>query len=619
MIDLADLLNKFLIKTKKAFSPNTKVGNFLGKSARFMKFIVIPKFRSLLPFKYNEEQKLLFSLSKNKVPSIRQIKQLKYFLDYKEKRVIFISSVFLVLALFVLGGRFLWNNLVEVPKYGGEYTEGLVGSIQYINPILCQANDTDRDISRLVFSGLFKINTSGELENDLIKKYQISEDQKTYIFTLKDNIFWHDGVQLIADDIGFTLAAIQNPEFKSPLYKTLQGVVFEKISEESFKLSLAEPFSPFISTLTFGILPMHLWENISPENATLTELNKKPIGTGPFMYKSFKKDSSGYVKQYTLVNFKEYYGKRAYLKSIVLKLYTSPDSALEALKNNQVQGISFLSQDSYKEINTSENFDIYNFNMPQYSALFFNPKKQELLKDRDLRRALSLAINKKELAAELGSGLKEAYGPLDFIIDPEQDEYSLEDAAELLKGAGWEMKDNFLEKDEKKLELTITSVDNNEYIRILQYIKKQWSKLGITTNLEIIPGQKITSQVITPRDYEILLIAQILSYDPDPYPFWHSSQTKVGLNLSNFANQNIDDILEEARKITSFEERLIKYDNFQEILKKEYVAIFLFRPTYHYPVDNHVRGVDTEVIYLPSDRFSNIENWYLKTKKTFKK
>ena len=618
-MNLAVLLKKFLIKTKKAFSPNNKVGNILNRSIRFMKFIVIPKFKSLLPFKYNDEQKLLFSLSKKRIPSIRQLKQIKYFLDYKEKRIIFISLVFLLLSVVLLGGRFLWNNLVEVPKYGGEYTEGLVGQIQYINPILCQANDADRDISRLVFSGLFKINTNGELESDLVKKYEISEDQKTYIFILKDDILWHDGVELISDDIGFTLAAIQNPEFKSPLFKTLQGVVFEKISDDSFKLSLAEPFSPFISTLTFGILPMHLWQNVSPENSTLTELNKKPIGTGPFMYKSFKKDSSGYIRQYTLVNFKDYYGKRAYLKSIVLKLFGSSDFTLEALKNNQVQGISFLSQDNYKEIKNSENFEVYNFNMPQYSALFFNPKKQELLKDRDIRRALSMTINKKELAAELGSGLKEAYGPLDFIIDPQQDKYDLEASAELLKEAGWEMKDKFLEKDEQKLELTITSVDNSEYIKILQYIKKQWSKLGIITNLEIIPRNKIASQTIEPRDYEILLIAQILSYDPDPYPFWHSSQTKIGLNLSIFANKNIDDILEEARKIISFEERLEKYGNFQEILKKEYIAIFLFRPTYHYPMDSDIKGVDTKVIYLPSDRFSNIENWYLKTKKTFKK
>ena len=91
------------------------------------------------------------------------------------------------------------------------------------------------------------------------------------------------------------------------------------------------------------------------------------------------------------------------------------------------------------------------------------------------------------------------------------------------------------------------------------------------------------------------------------------------MNLSIFANKNIDDILEEARKITSFEDRLKKYESFQDILKKEFIAIFLFRPSYYYPLAKDIKGVDTKVIYLSSDRFSNIENWYLKTKKTLKK
>ena len=618
-MNLVDSFQKFLLKFKKVTSPVfSRLGVLLLKFKKVTVFVVLLKLKLLFSSPSREEQKLLFSLSPKKIPSVKQLKQVKYFLSDREKKIIFICSILLVFSLVFLGGRFLWKNLVEVPKYGGDYSEALVGSVQYINPIFCQGNDVDRDISSLIFSSLFKVNAQGELEKDLVKKYQISEDQKIYIFVLKDDIQWHDGVKLTSDDIDFTLAAIQNATFKSPLYRTFQGVVYEKISDESFKLILSEPFSPFLSTLTFGILPKHLWENINPENATLTELNKKPIGSGPFKYDSFKKDSGGYIRQYTLVNFEDYYNKRAYLKKIIFKLYSDSESALNALKNNQVQGLSFLSQDNYQEIKEAENFKIHNFNMPQYSALFFNPKKQELLKERSIRRALSLAINKKELAAELGSGLKEAYGPLDFIIQPQTDEYDFKEAAELLKEEGWEMKDNFLEKDEQKLEITITSVDNNEYIKILQYTKKQWAKLGIVTNLEIVPKQKI-SQIITERDYEILLIAQILSYDPDPYPFWHSSQTSIGLNLSIFANKNIDDILEEARKITSFEDRLKKYESFQDILKKEFIAIFLFRPSYYYPLAKDIKGVDTEVIYLSSDRFSNIENWYLKTKKTLKK
>ncbi len=258
--------------------------------------------------------------------------------------------------------------------------------------------------------------------------------------------------------------------------------------------------------------------------------------------------------------------------------------------------------------------------MPRYTALFFNPKNQELLKNLKFRQALSFSVNKEELAIEIGSNESEAYGPLDFVIKPGEDVYDIGKSAELLKELDWEMgEDGFLMKDEDKLELTITSVDNSEYIKILQYIKKQWEKLGIITNLEIIPKQKIATQIIEPRDYEILLYGQILSYDPDPYIFWHSSQTKVGFNLSIFANKEIDEALEEARKLNSFEERLEQYQEFQKVLKDEYLALFLFRPTYHYPVNKKLKGIETQIIYLPADRFSNVANWYLKIKKSFKK
>ncbi len=557
-------------------------------------------------------------MSRRILPTKNQAKQLKYFLSSREKKIIIISILLISLSIVWLFVRIVGVHFVKVPKHGGEYTEGLVGSIQYLNPILCQANDVDRDISRLIFSGLFKININGELENDLISNYIISDDKKTYVFILKNGVLWHDGTKLSTDDIGFTLHLIQNTEFNSPLYKTFQGVGFEKISDNSFKLILAEPFGPFLSTLTFGVMPEHLWQAVNPENASLSELNKKPIGTGPFEYKSFKKDSAGYIKQYNLVIFKDYYSSVPYLDKISFKLFPDSDLAFQALKNNQIDGVSYISPSNLKSIRDSNNFNVYDFNMPQYSALFFNPKKQALLKDENIRKALYLSINKQELAQEIGTKEEIAYGPLDFIISPGKDEYNIEQSAELLKEAGWVLEDKILKKDEQEFELTITSVDNNEYISILQYIKKQWNKLGIVTNLEIIPKQKIATQIIEPREYEILLFGQILSYDPDPYPFWHSSQTKIGLNLSIFANLSIDEALESARKVTSFEERLKKYQDFQNVLKQEHLAIFLFRPTHHYALNNKIRGVDTKVIYLPADRFFNISNWYIKTKKLLK-
>lgn len=592
--------------------------NFFKKITKFFDFFIKKRFKKA--FKKNQDKELLSELSHKSIPSPKQFKQIKHFLSEKERKIINICLVFLMIAFFWLVLRIIWNKLVELPKYGGEYTEGIVGSPQYINPVLAMSNDVDRDISRLIFSRLFQINKDGQIENDLVKDYSVSEDGKTYYFKLKDNILWHDGETLTSDDIGFTLSLIQDSNFKSPLYKTFQGIKFEKENESAFKLILPEKFAQFTSVLTFGILPAHSWENIGSENFTLAELNKKPIGSGPFKYESFKKDADGFIKQYKLEAFKDYYDKKAYLSEITFKFYGDINGVIDAINNGQINGVGSLSESEFSKIKNSKDYIFNNFNTPKYSALFFNPKQNGFLSNSDIRQALLLVIDKKRLASEIKTTEQEAYGPMDFIISPGTDEYDIDKAKKLLEDNGWEVdtEDNILKKKDQKLEFTITSVDNSEYIKILQYIKKQWATLGIVVNLEIIPANKISPQVIMPRQYQILLYGQLLSYDIDPYPFWHSSQTQNGLNLSLFGNSEIDAILESARKLSEVDDRLEQYKKFQEILKKENYAIFLFRPTYHYIVNKDLKGIDTRVVYISSDRFSNITNWYIKTKKAIK-
>lgn len=613
------IINKVFQRLGRNFRRGSFFGNFLGNISSIFDNLVIRNIKRF--FKKNEDKELINQLSNKNVPSLKQFQQIKYFLSDKERKIVNICIVLFMISSIWFATRLIWSGLVELPKYGGVYTEGVVGSMQYINPVLSSSNDVDRDISKLVFSGLFKMSKDGKIENDLIKDYSVSEDGKTYSFQLKSGIKWHDGNKFTVDDIGFTFSLIQDSNYKSPLYKTFQGVQFEKSGDESFKLTLPETFAQFPSILTFGILPAHLWENISPENFTLAELNKKPIGSGPFKYESFKKGTDGFIKQYKLVAFNDYYDKKPYLAELIFKFYPDSVSLIDALNNGQVSGIGSLAESDLPKIKSSKNYNFNNFDMPRYSALFFNSKQNALLKDADIREALSLSLDKQALAKEIGSTEKAAYGPMDFVINGSSDEFNFDKAKKILESDGWKFdsKDNVLKKKDQKLEITITSVDNSEYVKILQYIKKQWNALGITTNLEIISKQNINSQVIMPRQYQILLHGQLLSYDMDPYPFWHSSQTQTGLNLSIFTSNEIDSILESARKIVNFDDRLTQYKKFEDILKKENFAIFLFRPTYHYIVDTDLKGIDTKVVYISSDRFNNITNWYIKTKKTLKK
>jgi peptide/nickel transport system substrate-binding protein len=115
-----------------------------------------------------------------------------------------------------------------------------------------------------------------------------------------------------------------------------------------------------------------------------------------------------------------------------------------------------------------------------------------------------------------------------------------------------------------------------------------------------------------------LLFGQILGRDPDPYAFWHSSQSNdPGLNLALYSNKEVDELLEDARQTSNYEEREEKYIEFQQLLSEDVPAVFLYSLQYTYITPKNLKGITTQRINHPSDRFSNINSWFIKTKKSF--
>jgi len=256
-----------------------------------------------------------------------------------------------------------------VPNHGGEYIEGLIGSPRFINPILAQT-DADKDLSKLIFSGLLKYDEHRRLVPDLAESYQISEDELVYTFYLRKDVIWHDGRPFKADDIIFTVASIQDPEFSSPLSRSFRGITAEKIDDYTISFTLKESFAPFLGLLTFGILPEHLWYSIPPVNADLTELNKIPVGTGAWKFEKFTKDKTGIIKSYVLKKNDAYYGEKSYIDSIIFKFYGDFISAVDALKSKNVQGIAYLPKELFNDLSKYKNLNYQNLDQPQYTAIF---------------------------------------------------------------------------------------------------------------------------------------------------------------------------------------------------------------------------------------------------------
>lgn len=601
------------------------------------------------------DKKLIYSLSKSKIPNFKQIKYIGRFLSSKEAKIIKLCLVIIFLNTAVLGYNFWKHHVQMVPIAGGEYTEGLVGAPRYINPIYSSANDVDGDITQLIFSSLFKHGADGALVNDLATGYSISEDNKIYTISLREDAKWSNGDLFTVDDILFTFDAITNPQYKSPLRSSFSGVALEKIDEKTIKFSLSQPYGAFLELLTFGIIPQNPWLPISPESAGLAEFNLKPIGSGPYKFKSLTKDKSGNIRSYSLVINKDYYGQKPYIENITFKFFINFEEAAKALNDNQTSGMSHVPSTVKSELVSQDSLFFHKLDFPQINAIFFNQKNNPLLADKKIRQALAFATNKNEIVSEVYK--EEAYvidGPIlpnNFAYDKDLKKYKYNqgEAEKLLTNAGWVKtaiteddiakvatdKDStdekikqeagdklsigagsWLKKENKYLIVNLTTVENENNIKTVEMVKTFWENLGIKTNLNIVPVDEIQSSVIKPKNFEALFYGQVVGGDPDSYAFWHSSQAvEGGLNIANYANKDVDKLLEDARAISNQGERIEKYKKFQEILSEDVPAIFMYSPFYTYVQSKKIKGFEVKSILSPSDRFTNISDWYIKTGK----
>jgi peptide/nickel transport system substrate-binding protein len=585
------------------------------------------------------DHQLVRRLKARRLPTLKQLKHLPRFLTERELGSLKLLFVVAVLSFFAAAATFISARIETVPASGGEYVEAAVGGVGVVNPILVSNNDVDLDLVHLVFSGLMRVNAAGELEPDLAEDYRISDDGLIYTFKLRDDARWHDGEPVRADDVVKTIEFVKDPAWQSPYHPQFKNVAAEATDDLTVQLTLPSVHAPFLSYLTLGILPAHLWQQVEPSDAARAEWSLRPVGSGPFKFKTFTAERNGSIKAYAVSRNDDFYGDVPYLNSVTFKFYADFTEAAEALAKRSVDGISYLPNEYTQRIEQMRTVDIHRMAIPQYTALFFNLQNADsAIADKNVRLALSEAIDKPALLEALGRDAASAVSipimPWQFGYDaaPRGPAYDPEHAAALLDEAGWKLANGFrtggsvADKESEQndeaadaLTVTITTIDSSETVAAAQYLSAAWGKLGVRAELEVIPPSRFAKEKLRPRDYEILLYGEITGYDADPYPFWHSSQiSETGLNLSSWKNAAADEALIKARTASVVTERQTAYTAFLETLSADLPATFLYSPMYRHAVSRRFHGQETAIIYSPADRFSSISEWYVETRRAWR-
>jgi len=255
---------------------------------------------------------------------IRRIIKSTFLMSPNEKKIVIV----LLLVVLILGGfkgkEYYLSHTKIVANFGGTYKEDCVGEVKYINPILA-GTDSEKSASTLVFSSLFKFDKTGGIIPDAALRWEISADKMIYTVTLRDDVYFHDGEKLTAADVVYTIQTIQDPGFKSPLFETWQDIKVDQKGDNNVVFTLPRPYGPFIFTLDFGILPVHL----SPD-----ELAQNPIGTGPYKYDTSKRNGDK-ISQLNLKSNSKYYNGRPFINKIELDFLDTKDAAISSFGKGQ--------------------------------------------------------------------------------------------------------------------------------------------------------------------------------------------------------------------------------------------------------------------------------------------
>ena len=532
--------------------------------------------------------------------------------------MIWLAAIALLIA--GLGIQYSWNSQgskKDGAKSGGVYVEGVIGNISTLNPLLA-ASEPEQAVSRLLFSSLYNYDVTGALHTDLAESMTVKDD-KVYTIKLR-NAAWHDGKKLTAEDVVYTINLIKNPQVRSPLRVNWLDISARAIDDSTVEFMLPAVYAGFSHALTFPVIPKHILQTVSPSSMREADFSSSPVGSGPFAVKRVQtSESTSSTDVVRMEPNTKYYGAVSTLSRLELRAYGNESLLVKAVNSGEVSAASGLSLSAADNIK-SKQYSTKHWLLNKGVYLLMNNRSQTL-QDARVRRALRYATDTSSIRATVGDNVARLDTPIlqSQIAQklPAAPDYSLDKAKALLKEAGWTYNQGqWKGKDGRPLAVAVTtSSGRDEYKKIVDALKQQWSKLGVDVQLREIDTSSTTTSfvqsVLQPRDYDALLYELELGADPDVFAYWHSSQASAsGYNFANYSNRTVDNDLVGGRSRTNSALRAAKYIQFVNQWLNDAPAIGLYQSVGSYVLNNGASIVEPRgSLNTMNDRYADVTTW----------
>ncbi|GAC1459314.1 MAG: peptide-binding protein [Candidatus Limnocylindrales bacterium] len=510
-------------------------------------------------------------------------------------------------------------ELVAAP--GGTYVEGVAGVPQYLDPLIA-ATSVDADVSRLLFTGLMRFDRGGSIVPDLAASFSVDPAGKIWTFAIRPDALWHDGVAVTADDVLYTVGLLQDRSYLGPFSDAFRGVTVSAVDAKTVRFMLPDVYAPFAGSTTVPLLPSHLLSGVSYSELSRQPFNLKPVGTGPFRFSDLD------ARQITLVRSDDFYRTkperaRAYLDRIILRFFRDQGDALAALSRGEIDGMAGLSPQDAERARSLRSVNLYSLPSNDFTALFLNVRPDRaVFRDKAVRQAVATAIDRGrvlQVAADGRGAVSDEFVPPTswaYAKDIQRYSYSVADARTLLDQADWKDHDGdgIRDREGTVLKFSISTSDEPARIAAAQQIAADLLAIGIRVEVNAVPFAELVDKVARQRTFDALLVGITVGSDPDPYAFFHSSQVKdPGDNFSGYNTLALDRALEGGRRTFDQAQRKGLYASVFQAIAADVPVVFLYNPDYLYAQNRSLNGFRVAPVTDPTQRFWNVEDWYLKT------
>ncbi|MGA7881981.1 MAG: peptide-binding protein [Terrimicrobiaceae bacterium] len=401
------------------------------------------------------------------------------------------------------------------------------------------------------------------------------------VFSLRDDVRWHDGKPFTSRDVAFTYRAIMDDATASPRKPDFLYILrVETPDAHTVRVIYRKPYSPALSSWMIGMLPAHILEGKPPEWWAVN-FNRNPLGTGPFRFDKWK--TNEYLR---VTRNPDYFNAPGpWLDSIVFRVLPDQLALRLAFETRQVD---FWSVDPWAvgHFEKDQRFDLFSSPSSSYTYVGWNLRR-DIFQDERVRRALAHAVNVPEMIKYIlyGHGVQSTgiFTPNMWFFDPNVRPfvYDPEKARQLLAEAGWKPgKDGILEKDGQRFSFTLITNNGNEIRRdIATLVQDDLKKLGIEVNIELYEWAVFLKNFINKGSFDAMVLGWALGPDYDQYQIWHSSQSNPEqLNVVKYNNPEVDKLLVDIREEYRREKIIELAGLMQTTIYREQPYLFLYVP-----------------------------------------